>query len=455
MSIFSSLVAATGSLTAYSRALEATQNNVTNQATPGYAKQRQTLESLGFDSNLGSGGGVRAGQLQSSRDEYLEQAVRRQTVAYGKGKQDVSSLTALQSAFDISGNSGIPNALSNLFDSFSAWAQSPSSSTAKQTVINRATDLATAFHQTAAAVTNVTLDSEKQIGQTVDQVNHLVGQLREYNLRAMEQKSRDPSLDAAIHSTLEDLSQYVDVTALNQDDGSVNVLLNGETALLVGDRQYSLQFQMAQPSDPAPAYSSSRPLARILAPDGTDITTHSTSGQLGSLLDFRNRILPTYIGDAYQPGSLNQMAQTFADNVNALLPAGAPLFTYDASNPTATAQTFAVDPATTAASLDANDPGPPAVANGIPLKLSAMTPPTDYGDMAARAGTALNDAKNQVEVQQWTVAQAKQLREQVSGVSLDEEATILVQFQRAYEATSKMISVLDQLTQEAINLIRI
>ena len=39
------------------------------------------------------------------------------------------------------------------------------------------------------------------------------------------------------------------------------------------------------------------------------------------------------------------------------------------------------------------------------------------------------------------------------GVSLDEEATILIQFQQAYEANSKLISVLDQLSEDAVNML--
>jgi len=39
-------------------------------------------------------------------------------------------------------------------------------------------------------------------------------------------------------------------------------------------------------------------------------------------------------------------------------------------------------------------------------------------------------------------------------VSLDEEATLLIQFQRAYEANSRMITVLDQITQDAINILQ-
>jgi flagellar hook-associated protein 1 FlgK len=46
------------------------------------------------------------------------------------------------------------------------------------------------------------------------------------------------------------------------------------------------------------------------------------------------------------------------------------------------------------------------------------------------------------------------LRQQYSGVSLDEEASILLQFQQAYQANSRFITVLDQLTQATIDILQ-
>ena len=52
------------------------------------------------------------------------------------------------------------------------------------------------------------------------------------------------------------------------------------------------------------------------------------------------------------------------------------------------------------------------------------------------------------------LTQAQAVREQTSGVSLDEEATRLIQFQRAYQASAQLLSVLDQLTGTVINLLQ-
>src|SRR5450432_3274467 len=94
------LLNSSSTLDTYSRVLDATQNNVANASTAGYAKQSMDLYALPFDPSSGTGG-VRAGALVSSRNEYAEQAVRAQAGLLGQQQQMVGSLTSIQSVFDI------------------------------------------------------------------------------------------------------------------------------------------------------------------------------------------------------------------------------------------------------------------------------------------------------------------------------------------------------------------
>lgn len=475
VSLLSTLLTSASALTAYEQVLEVTENNVANSSTPGYAAQTQDLDAMPFDPSEGSAGGVTAGVVQDSRDQYAEQNVWQQSVLLGQANQNVSTLTALQNYFDISGNTGIDQALNNLFSAFSAWGQSPTDTEAQQTVIDNATDLATAFQQTASGIQGVEQDTDQQLQQTVAQVNSLAGQLQGYNTQIMAGDRNDAGLEAQVYSTLEQLSQYVDINATPQADGSVTVLLGDQTPLLVGTQQYSISSTFQVPADATNPQAP--PQAQILASDGTDITANVTSGQLGALVNLRNQVLPSYIGGSYQMGDLNTMAQQFADCVNQELTsgnvsdgppaqAGAALFTYDTTNDSNVAATLAVDPTVTAGQLAAIDPGPPEVANGIPLALAQLSAPQDaadeingasftdyYGNMATEVGSALSDATSQQTVQQSSVAQAQNLRQQVSGVNLDEEAMEVVEFERAYQANAQLVTVLDQLTDDTISIL--
>lgn len=476
MSILSTMLISADALKAFDQALSVTQNNVVNASTPGFVKQTQQLEAQKFDPANGSAGGVRATDVTSARDEFADQSVRRQITLLGESTQQVGSLTNLQSNFDISGKSGIPFALNNLLQAFSAWGQTPTDTTAKQNVINGATAVASAFQDTATGLAQVTQDTQVQLQNTVNHVNQLLGQLAGYNAQIMAGDRNNAGLDAQLHSTMEDLSQDVSFNATKQSDGSYTLMLDGQKALLIEDQSYAISYSLEQPVDPPPTYDTGPPTAHIHAADGTDITGNVTSGQLGGLLDVRNTVLSTYIGDAYHAGDLNSMAKQFADRVNQLLASGSSadpavtsgnpvLFTYDSVNATNVAQTLAINPAVTASALTAVDPGS-QVANGIPLGLSQLANPlldadkisgesyTEfYGGMATRVGVALNTATSQQQVQQASVAQAQNLRQQNSGVNLDEEAMTLVQFQRAYEANSRLITVLDQLTETLINIL--
>lgn len=476
--LLASLVSSAGTLEAYGRVLETTQNNVSNASTPGYAKQRMELSALPFDPLGGLTGGVRAGNIVSARNEYAEQAVRQLTSGSGYQQQLVDSLTAIQSNFDISGNQGIPQALNNLFQSFSSWGATPDNQAARQTVIERARDLAGTFQQAIHSALAQSRDAEQQIGETVTQVNQLVGQIQGYNVIALQGNKNDAGLSTRMHASLEELASLVDVNASFQSDGTVSLVLNGETPLLLEDKQFQISSSLYQPQDPPPVNADSPAHARIQSSDGTDITAKTTGAQLGALLQFRNQILPTIIGDGYQAGDLNVMAKQFADRVNQILTSGnisdgppvqpgVPLFTYDTNNATLTAATLSVDPSVTANQLASITVGPPSVSNGVPLALSVLASPVKdedkvdgqsfsqfYGHLAGQIGTDLNNATNNQEVQQSLLTQAKSMRQQYQGVSLDEEATILMQFQRAYQANSKFLTVLDQLTETTINILQ-
>ena len=58
----------------------------------------------------------------------------------------------------------------------------------------------------------------------------------------------DAGLDAQLHNTLEQLSELGDVSVLEQPDGSLNLLLGGQTPLVIGSHQYSIQADFSNPT---------------------------------------------------------------------------------------------------------------------------------------------------------------------------------------------------------------
>jgi len=485
--LFAVLQTSVAALDVFRDALNVTSNNVTNASTPGYVKQTLGLQALPFNTNLGLVGGVAATEVESARDVYAERAVQVQTTSLGTAQQLVTTLSPLQNGFDITGKSGIPGALNSLYSAFSGWGTTPNDGSARQSVMSAAQAVTEAFQQQSTVLDRAAADADTQLTGFVDQVNQLAATIQQNNAQRQGQAGKDPALDASLYSAVEELSSLVPVQTLQQSDGSTTVLLAGQIPLVVGDFHYKISANIAVPQTPAPTNPSGPPSAQILDSSGRDVTSLITQGQVGGLLQARNGVLAQLRGDSQQQGQLNLLAKTFADRINALLQSGnitdavpatataaaipavpgVPLFSYDASRPSSIAQSLSVSATMTADQLAAIDPGPPEVGNGIPLKLANLSTPQSaadeidnvsytqyFGNIAASLGAVISDAQSNQSTQQQLVTQAQDLRQQTSGVSLDAEAIKVLEFQRSYQAVSKMVTILDNLTQTVVNMIQ-
>ena len=169
-------------------------------------------------------------------------------------------------------------------------------------------------------------------------------------------------------------------------------MLNGQTPLLLEDKQFTISSSLYQPQEPPPTNAAGPASVRIQASDGSDITSQTTGAQLGALLHLRNQILPSLIGDAYQAGDLNDMAKQFADRVNQLLTSGnitdgppaqpgVPLFTYNTSRRHGDGR-LAFGGSQRHAGPAGNHQlrARPTVSNGVPLALSALASPVQDAD---------------------------------------------------------------------------
>jgi len=473
----SNLIAAMGNsgntLDVLQQALAVIQNNVSNASTPGYAAQQLNITAQPFDTATGAAGGIAAQGLIDSRDSYLDSQVQSQLQTLGLYTAQAQSTSTIQSFFDASGNGGVSAALSNLYSAFSAWNASPTDPTAEQTVISSASAFASSVQELSQSLNSTATGLNQQIGSTVNQINTLASQIQQYNQGKLQNSQPDPGADANLENTLENLSQLTNFTALQQPDGTVTVLIGGGTPLVIGSQQY--QISASDSIDAGAANAQSPPTAHVLDSQGNDITADVTGGQLGGLVSTRNGILASIIGDSQQQGSLNQFAQSVADTVNNILEsgtvstaagaaAGTALFTYNNADATLAAGSLAVNSAITPATLAPVDAA--GNANGNASQLASLADPNNtqsqidgkdfvsfFAGIAAAAGQANSTATTNQTVQQQVVTTAQSQRDQISGVSLDGQAAEVLQFQRAYQAVSQVLSIINDLANSILALV--
>jgi flagellar hook-associated protein 1 FlgK len=262
--------------------------------------------------------------------------------------------------------------------------------------------------------------------------------------------AQDPGLDSQIHQTLEDLSEYVDFGVLKSDkDGSLTVNLGGQNPITIGGEFRPIQLDTSSAS------------VRVLDQTGNDITSQIQGGRLRGALDVRNNLIPSL------QSQVNQLASSMADAINSTLRNGidvnkasptTDLFQYDPNFPARTLSVTNIQPD----ELAAADPSAPggnanalALANlGSSKQISDYSFSQFYGYIASQVGTALSGAKNAQKGQQLLLTQAKSLRSEASDVSLDEEASSLIAYQRAYQANAELVNILNSLTETTIGILR-
>lgn len=455
--LFAALGTAGNALDVIEQAMGIVQNNVSNASTPGYVTQTLSLTSSSFDPSQQLWGGVSASGVQSARDTYAEQSVWNANQQVGSATAQSTGLQNLESIFSVSGTSGIPAALTGLTSAFSAWSANPTDATARQQVITAAQNVTQSFNEASSNAQQISAQTDQQLQSTVEQINQLSSQIATLNGQIRNGGQQDGGLSSQLYSSLEQLSGLVSINVEMQSDGTATVLMGGQTPLVIGQTAPAIQLQYAQPSNAT--IPDAAPDAEILDANGQNVTSTGTGGQLGGLLQLRNSVLPSVIGDGIQQGGLNQLAQVLADSVNGLLTSGqvttgvsgTGLFTYNASAPAQTASTLTINPAITPSGLAAIQPGPPVVANGIANRLadlgSAALPAlggvssTDfYSNVASGIGSLASSASTTQQTETSVLTQAQNLRSQLSGVSLNEQAADLLQFQQTYQASAEAIS---------------
>jgi len=86
-----------------------------------------------------------------------------------------------------------------------------------------------------------------------------------------------------------------------------------------------------------------------------------------------------------------------------------------------------------------------------PLPVGTPTSQTAYNSLVAGLGTDNRSARNEADTREALVDLLARRRQELSGVSLDEEATNLLRYQRAYEAAARVLSTYDEILDKLIN----
>lgn len=451
MSILGILNIGTTALLASRSALNTTSNNIANASTPGYTRQSVVLSGIpsGLTTSIGSSGmGVMVSDVTRMYDSFTSLQLRTEKSAAAYWNAYSNYAASSENVFNETSNTGIGPAVTNFFNAWQQVAQDPGNTVQRTSLINAGQYLASRI----SGAYNTLADQQTQIYKNsqdlVTQANNITRQI--YNLNekivsspgALDLKDQRDAL-------VEQLNQITHVSTVEDGSGRYNIYLGG-TALVDATGSYNMSASL-DTND-----------AMQFSVGSTNVNSSMSSGQLKANLDARDTTIAGYIDQ------LNTFATDFSTAMNNQQAAGFDLNGIAGTNfftaPTAFAardmKVAITDPDAIAASgTAAGVPGDNTNAQAFAdlansAIIGGVTPIDFYSRIVAAAGADAQSANTYVTFQTSLVNQLETQRQATSGVSLDEEAVNLVQYQKSFEAAAKMISVGNDLLDTIIGIVK-
>lgn len=458
MSLFTSLSSASRALDAQRYGLDVAGQNIANVNTPGYARRTVDLYSVAPESPGTAGRGVSVAGIRSLRDTMLERRLGQEVSAEKRQYAMASSLSVVEASLGIAGRS-IDSDLQQFFNAFSDLSLDPTSPVARQQVVLEAEGLASQFRSVAGRLNEARRNSDLDLRGSVEDINDLTTRIAALNSLMGAGTAQTLNLQDEQAQLVRQLSEFADINVLQRQEGGVDISIGSGRPLVVGSTAY-----------PVVAVSTAPDGYAAFTVGGTDVTSEIVGGRLGGLLSVRDTNIPAYLD------RLDTLAYEVVDRVNTLHAAGydqsgtaggdffafstAPVGTSGAAAAMIVDAALAADPALIAAAGIAEE-GDNQTARAIAalrearvLDGNTTTLSEGWSQLVYRVGRDTKTAQDEQSNREAIVGQVESLRDEVSGVSLDEEAMHLLKFQRAFEANARFFRIIDESIETLLNELR-
>jgi flagellar hook-associated protein 1 FlgK len=286
-------------------ALATVSNNIANASTSGYSEERvDQVETIGGESNsqYTIGSGVDVVGVQRAYSQYLTTALWSSNSSLQAATTSSELTSTLNSAF--SGSGDLQTALDNLYSGFSSVANSPGSSSVRQSVLGDASSLTSVYNTLGQQLSQQSTQVNQQIGGTVTSINGLTSKIATLNqqILAAGSNSNPNSLLDQRDQLIQQLSGFTGISTATDSNGSISVYTNSGDTLVSGAQSYALS---SGPNQYDPSSTD------VFDSSGNDITSQLSGGSLGALVSYRNTVLEP------AQNALGQSAIALASSVNA------------------------------------------------------------------------------------------------------------------------------------------
>lgn len=475
--ILGSLANATKALTAHRFGVTTAGNNMANVNNPDYSRQRVVIGEDGVVQTIGGpqGTGVEVQGFEQMRDSVLDREVLRETSRNASLTAQQAALAKAESSLgqeitrsgdspfidgataNGGGSGGIAETLNNFFNAFHSLSANPGSDAEKESLLQKADILAEKLNVTAERFSDLKSDLGLQVRTDVGSANQMIEEIARLNAEISRAESSNAgqalSLRDQRQGVLEDLSELIQVRVEDIPDSAGQIRVYLPTAdpsrpqidLVERGRFKEIAFE-----DLGSGYRF------VVGDDATQVSING--GKIEGALTARDGVIQDYVD------GLNGFAKQLVTEVNALYNEGTPTSNTDFFSASGdTAASISLEAGLTASTLRTTNHSDQnlgdntlalAIAELDDNRLSGLgnrdfatfyrSIVTDLGEGVAKVNARLEDETIVFDL-------LKQQQDAVSGVSLDEEMTDMMKYQRAFEATGKLIRAIDEMLDVIVN----
>jgi flagellar hook-associated protein 1 FlgK len=445
MTNIAGLYTALSGMNAQRRVLDVTAHNIANQTTEGFHRQRVELKAAG----IGSAARVFAGQGSQLRgvdvvavtrivDQLAENRWVLETARSAGAETTSAELNRIELAFPEPSDTGLASLLDDFWAGWSDLSMYPAETATRVQTLERGQSLVDGLRRAAGDLDQVANTASMALSTLAQEVNDIARRIADLNSGIATGGLASNDLADQRDVLLRELAGLTGAVAHPGDGGVVNVSIGGRE-LVSGVVTQRVQAVGG-------VFSWQRDGLAVAAP----------TSRAASLVSAVHDVVPRY------RAALDGVAASLVTEVNALHvdgfdQSGASGWTFfDPAGVTASTISLSSDVAGRPDRLAAGAPvlpGPtaPGAFDGDQARAIAsiadrtVGPDADYRAMVSKLGIEVRTARRGAEIQSGLTQAAEVRAASTGGVSIDEEMVTLMASQRAYEASARVLTTVDEL----------
>ncbi len=440
------------SLSAYQYALNVTAHNISNANNTNYTRQKVVLGEEKSDrlNNFTFGSGVKVDDIVRVKNQITETQIRNYNQSYSFSEKQAAILGNLESLLSEPSDLGLSGMMNSFFNSWSELAVNPTSMQLRTNVVQSAQKMTEKLRSIYQDLNNAKTDLKSEATENVKQINSLVAQIQRMNKDIFEAKvSGDKPNDLMDErdAAINELSKLANINVSFDQNGSANITIGGVFAV---DQIHYTQFKVEEEDGELTVKTS----------DGA-VKLNITNGAIGAVVKSFSENIPKYLS------KLDTIATAIFTSVNSFHVNGS---------------TTHVPPQTNVKFFESyengnlkinsdiiNDPNYIAISqdgtNGnsyFALKIAELkdarlidnqTLSEVYAGFASDIGNEVSFSEQNTESYGLVLTQLENQKASYSGVSIDEEMTNVIKYQRSFDAAAKLIKIADEITQTIISIV--